>query len=262
MGTPGHLIDFIKAKLAKTKPANPAILLSTGAFSPVHKAHVEILHKAWRRLKQTKNYDILAGILSPSCDLYVANYKHNSTSKKSFIRGSLRLEMTKLAVRDHNKTSPGYPLFAGGWEVSREVIRKYRNTGGFPNFTTVVARYAEILGVTVIYVCGADHYRYIKSEGGLQKMVGNRKAVCAVIPRTGEQDYTNVKLPGGDFVVNIQASSPLSSTAVRKVLIKHSGGSFKAVRPRLVNMLPRSVVKYMEAHWSDADGYMKYLRGG
>jgi len=84
-------------KLEKNLEQNPsrskyAILVTTGAYCPCHKMHLQILEEAKTFL--SPNYAVLAGFLSPSHDSYVQRKMRGE--KSIFIPGIERIEICEL----------------------------------------------------------------------------------------------------------------------------------------------------------------------
>jgi len=151
-------LEKLKARVNKNNKEY-VILLSTGAYSPVHRMHLEILMAAKEYLEKECKLIVLAGFLSPSNDSYVKGKLGDQ-----WIPSHHRLAMLKLAVADYDW------IDICDWEL------KYRGWGSPTKLIQHIAKFAEenIAGIQIrpIYVCGADHAnKYVIYKQGQQKEV-------------------------------------------------------------------------------------------
>lgn len=109
--------------------------------------------------------------------------------------------------------------------------------------------------ITVIYVCGADHYnkninRGGKSGGFNQYFGKDEKLVACVSPRIekGKVVKPNIFPNSGDFIAETPEASDHSSTQVRNLLVKRYKGKGKFTnddRKSLESMLHKPVLDYV-----------------
>jgi glycerol-3-phosphate cytidylyltransferase-like family protein len=146
--TPVHKIQ---ANLEPKTDDLPAIvLLSTGAFSPVHYGHVSMMETA-KRVLESQGRQVVGGYLSPSHDHYVSKKYDGSAALSS----SHRLHLCQRVSESSNW------LMADPWES------EYLATD--INFTDVISRlksYAQhFVGakreIEVFYVYGADNAGFV-----------------------------------------------------------------------------------------------------
>lgn len=133
------------------------VLLSTGAFCPVHHGHIEMMEIAARALKAAGKI-VIAGYLSPSHDSYVM-----PKCREEALSASHRLHLVQEAV----KSSPW--LMECSWEALA--------TDRMVNFTDVISRLKQYLlrniprsllpdfvdpddWLEVAYVFGSDNARF------------------------------------------------------------------------------------------------------
>lgn len=79
-----------------SNPNPPLIILSTGAYCPPHKVHLQNFQVC---KNQIKNYNIILGLISPSHDIYVKN-KNNFPWDLSCIT---RLELLDSIIKEEKK---------------------------------------------------------------------------------------------------------------------------------------------------------------
>jgi NAD+ synthetase len=160
--TPLHKIT---ARLPDLDERWPAVLVTTGAFCPVHRGHLEMMELAKSAL-EAKGAFVLGGYLSPSHDAYVLS-KCGPNVPKAMHR--IRLAEEAVASSDW--------LMVDGWEALA--------TDRPLNFTDVIERLGAYLSahlrthraIRVVYVFGSDNARFSLT------FVNRGDAVC--IPRPG-----------------------------------------------------------------------------
>jgi nicotinic acid mononucleotide adenylyltransferase len=122
---------------------NKIVLVTTGAMNPIHNSHVQMMFKTREYLVRA-GYNVLHGWISPSSDAYL------STKGSPHYDAATRIAMVRATIRD---LLPETFLSVGQWESKQQ---------GFVDFPDVVHNLSRHLkGIRVIYVCGADHARYI-----------------------------------------------------------------------------------------------------
>ena len=114
------LKKIISPLLANSNSKENIILLTTGAFNPIHRMHLEILNIAYKHLI-SKKHNVLCALISPSADCYV---KHK---RKPFFPFEKRCEIIDESINDfytENKNKDGLVFFGG---VPKNYINnKYR----------------------------------------------------------------------------------------------------------------------------------------
>jgi nicotinic acid mononucleotide adenylyltransferase len=197
--TPVHKLT---ANLNRAPAADPArgyaVLLSTGAFAPVHDGHLGMLEIARDQLERC-GYRVLGGYLSPSHDHYV------STKFKDASDIAQRLHLCELACADSDW------LMTDGWEG------RYIATA--VNFTDVIVRLQRYLAahvavpVTVFYVFGDDN------AGFARAFVGQGGCVCVPRPGihpAGDELFAEPAVHANERILLAKRSTvDVSSTAVR-----------------------------------------------
>lgn len=122
------------------------VLISTGAFSPIHHGHIAMMTAAKTALEQEGKI-VLGGYLSPSHDSYVSK-KYGGAAALPAVE---RVELCRQALIDHPW------LLVDPWEALY--------TPCALNFTTVIDRLGQYLkkrwpGISdlrLVYVCGSDN---------------------------------------------------------------------------------------------------------
>ena len=203
--TPIHKIrDNIK-KLSM-REGKLAVLITTGAFSPPHPGHIEMMEKAKLAL-ESKGVHVVGGYLSPSHDQYI----REKIQGGDYCEAAFRLSLCEEFIENSDW------LMTDGWEAllnSRSI-----------NFTDVIERLKSYLSrhiktdipFEVYYVFGSDNAGFINA------FTSKGAAICVerddidvsddIITILRESDRDNLLFVEADS--NAQHSS-MSSTKVRK----------------------------------------------
>ena len=223
------LLDPLVANADKTK--KNVILLTTGSFNPIHRMHLEILNIAYKHLLSSKEYkyNILCAFISPSADCYV-KYK-----QPPLIPFELRCDMIQNAIGNfyqENKDKNGEKLkiYLNKWEGSHPYFID------FPDVIFEIQKQLDKLygNITLLYVCGMDHY--IKCARGLGKNV------IAIDRKPFKQGFGHDNLLEDHdrmiFLIRDDKSEPYSSTSIRDYYKK---GDFENIKkstfPDVFNMI-------------------------
>lgn len=140
------------------------VLLTTGALSPVHSGHIQMMASARAEL-ESRGYFVAGGYLSPSHDAYVA-----IKLGEQALGAVARLDLCQAVTADSDW------LMASGWEalgVDRAI-----------NFTDVLVWTAAYLArhiptvapIEVVYVFGSDNVRFVRT------FVARGMCVCTTRP--------------------------------------------------------------------------------
>lgn len=159
MTTPvNKIIENIKSIEPAKSNSPPVILLSTGAFSPIHDGHISMLEQARHALEKLGR-TVVGGYLSPSHDKYVSG-----KYKKTFsINSAERIHLCQQKVKDSTW------LMVDPWEALYNVVDI--------TFTDVIRRLILYVsanikfqnGFEVIYVFGGDNAAFSRlfiDQGG------------------------------------------------------------------------------------------------
>lgn len=161
LSTPAH-------KLARPDGGQaPVVLLSTGAFSPVHDGHLAMMHAA-RDAVQAAGRQVIGGYLAPGHDDYVST-KYDGTAA---LDAGRRLRLCAMAVADSDW------LMVDPWGA-RHVATEVNLTDVLRRLRAYLRRHTAIDDLDVWYVCGADNAAFARafvSDAG-----------CVIVPRTGHE---------------------------------------------------------------------------
>lgn len=150
-----HIKSKIEIELSLMSPddtRNPCVLLTTGSFNPIHRQHLEQFNTVQRFLSQ--KWKVLACIVSPSHDEYIKRKLGDAA-----IPFSHRCKMCKLAIEEC-QTRGDAPFLVYGWEGGQEhfenfsKVKKHLESACLPDPSAD----GTTRKVTVLYVCGADHF--------------------------------------------------------------------------------------------------------
>ena len=200
-------LDQVRGLLGQS---NPAIILSTGSFSPVHDGHMEMMENA-RRVVQAAGYNVIAGFIAPDHDDYI----------------SQKLGKAALPIHKRIKLINQACVGAYNWINVDPWAGVFHVTS--VNFTDITHRLClyikKYLGVDIpiFYVCGSDNARFAKAFV--------KKGCAVIISRPGYEDSvqealnecetirTKLSLSRRDNILCGIGSNNNSSTEMRKSFI-------------------------------------------
>lgn len=178
----------------------PAVLLSTGAFCPIHCGHIDMMTRAKAQV-ESQGFKVIAGYLSPGHDEYIEE------------------KLGKEAIPIHQRIA-----FIHNWIETKPELNWLRVDpweGVFAkvavNFTEVLYRLEQVLEqktgqkVPVFYVCGGDNARF--------SLTFLKKGHAVVVGRpTYENRFEQYQqqFEGSNRVFFIEGKHPAASTKVRK----------------------------------------------
>lgn len=187
-------ISFMLDKFKAAK--NPAIILSTGSFCPLHDGHLEMMVKA-KEAVEAAGYDVIGGYLAPDNDDYVL-------TKTNVLNIHERISIINSQIKNIDW------LAVDPWSG---VFRKYAE-----NFTSLIEHLEMYVEkhlkrkIPIFYVCGGDNARFMKTF--------HFKGHCVVVERPGND--LGLLRPYFDNTrrLLIYNNNKNSSTEVRKTFIK------------------------------------------
>jgi nicotinamide mononucleotide adenylyltransferase len=92
-------LSILYANLNGTTGMNKenVVLIKTGAFNPIHRAHISNMIKTKEYLERVHGFRVIGGYLSPSHDQYV-----QAKLDEEFISGHHRIRMCEEAIKEAN----------------------------------------------------------------------------------------------------------------------------------------------------------------
>jgi hypothetical protein len=177
----------------------PVVLLTTGAFCPVHDGHLEMMKRA-KLCAERAGFEVLAGYLSPGHDAYV-----RMKCGPAAIPASERLRQCASRIA---ATADATFLLVDPWEALHRRVSV--------NYTDVAARLRAYLRahvdrrIDLLYVCGGDNARFGLSfvdDGG-----------CVIVGRPGAEDEVaslRAELAGSARILWCDGDHPGASRAIR-----------------------------------------------
>jgi len=195
-----------------------ALLLSTGAYSPIHRMHVQMMDIAKDFIENKLRIPVVVGYLSPSTDKYVKN-----KLKKDYIPAAHRVPMARLAVQDSSwleisdwesrSTRWGSPtkLLTHQAKYLSEQVDGWLAEAGKSHATADVRPF---------YVCGVDHaIKYKQWRTGLRKeVVAIGRFGYAAQLRQKMEESGEAQSQWFYLVENDSLQAEVSSTLLRKRL--------------------------------------------
>lgn len=221
------------------------VLVSTGAFSPVHAGHLEMMERAKIALEE-RGHVVLGGYLAPDHDSYIS-----LKCGTDFTPAHQRLDLCERAVRNSDW------LMVEHWAAL--------HVPAAVNFTAVIERLQKHLAyyvrthrpIHVAFVCGSDNARFAKAFAG--------RGSCICVLRPGyEAEFKRVAedpavRPNPRIVFTRNATSPWASSNVRSGNIqalpeevKHEWLRLRAINPDSDSQAPGVVSLYVrnEGDWA------------
>ena len=204
-------INKIKANISNTSTKPLAVLASTGAYSPIHESHIEMMEIAKTEL-ESQGYNVVGGYVSPSHDIYVSR-KNNGTAA---FNANHRIHLCQLALEENNW------LMTDPWEALHTEIEE--------TYTDVLTRLQNYLNahiekpIKLFYVFGSDNASFANA------FISHGQAVC-------------VNRPGFDAQLQEVLSDPLIKNNSRLIFssIKSHESSSTAIREGNYSHLHKSV---------------------
>jgi len=194
-------LSFLKASGSNKK----CVLLGTGAFSPLHCGHLEMMECAKETL-ESNGWDVLGGYLSPGHDEYI-----KIKTKDEWLSIHQRIYLAQDLI---NTTKLNW-LAVDPWEGLFTKVAV--------NFTDVIERLTLYLkkhldkDITVFYVCGGDNSYFINTF--------KEKGHCVVVGRPPYEEKFNWfknHNPDSNRIFFVENDNPLSSSNIRKQKIELS----------------------------------------
>ena len=177
------------------------VLLSTGAFTPIHNGHINMMKVAKLRV-EADGWNCVAGYLSPGHDEYISEKNGNEAIPIHY-----RIQLINDAIKDISwlKVDPWEGIF------NNVAI----------NFTDVIVRLEAYLkyhlnsDITVFYVCGSDNARFAKTF--------ENKGHCIIVDRpnynaTYSQKTHDLCIEYPKRILSCDGNVDLSSTQIRREL--------------------------------------------
>lgn len=231
-------------------PLRALVLVSTGAYCPVHRMHVEVFEGVRSSLEQDKRGTVIAGFMSPSHADYV-----DSKLRGASIAIEHRVEMCRIATRSSDWVDASawegvqrgfvdYPYVTKALRASlretfqrvrRDVIREVEEKGG-PAVQAQVA-WLKKSTLSVIYICGADHA--LKCGLYHEPSPIFYDHVVAIGRSDRETQELRQKRFGLRFSLVQRNLGEMSSTSVRAKM---------AAGESIDDMVPEGVAEYIAAH--------------
>lgn len=190
--TPFHFPEF-------DETVQPCVLLSTGAFCPIHAGHIEMMTIA-KNTVEANGYQVLGGYLSPGHDEYISQ----KTGERA-IPIQQRIALIQKAIEASAESDW---LMLDPWEGLFCSVAV--------NFTDVIERLETYLEkhlgqkISVFYVCGGDNARF--------SLTFLQKGHCVIVSRPPYDErfyhYQNL-LKENPRIFWANADNPLNSSEIR-----------------------------------------------
>ncbi len=158
--------SLLTTPLPSRRAENAVVLLTTGAFSPLHQGHIEMMRSA-KHLMESQGKVVLACYFSPSHDHYVSVKNHGTAAMPAH----QRVALAQASVETHDD------FFVCPWESQVSPCNL--------NFTDVVMRLQAYLHyhhvrAKVVYVFGSDNHAF--AHAFVHR--GTKEVSYVCVPRT------------------------------------------------------------------------------
>jgi nicotinic acid mononucleotide adenylyltransferase len=231
---------FYFPKLPNTK--NPCVLLSTGAFCPIHEGHIEMMTLAKKAL-EADGYEVLGGYLSPGHDAYISQKAGNDAIPIQKRIAAVQKMILEQNMQDWLMVDPWEGLFC-----SVAV-----------NFTDVMQRLSNYLAqhlgqeIPVFYVCGGDNARFA--------LTFMQKGHCVVVGRPPYEDAFlkyQKQFNKHPRIFWVEAHNPINSSAIRKeTTIQTHRPSRLQLRVEEQDERESQLIQLLSSHFEEID--LQYL---
>ncbi len=188
--TPYH---FMEDRLRKAK--KPCVLLTTGALSPIHSGHIEMMTASKSRLENL-GWDVVGGYFAPGHDEYIS-FKLREEAIPIHYRIKYILDKTKDI--DWLTVDPWAGIFQTCDINFTDIVLRLR---------MYLTRYLGI-DIPVFYVCGADNARFAKAF--------EKQGHCVVAYRDEKSESDYHDLVETDRIIKTYKPDASSSTKIRKL---------------------------------------------
>lgn len=227
-----QFLSKVAANLKRVLPGRrPLVLVTTGAFNPVHLQHIRMFYLAREYLASSTAYQVVGGLISPAHDSAVRSAQRRFLAHA--IPAKHRIAMVETAVAGSSW------LGVGRWEATRRAPMDYPSV--LKNMQSLLYEAFAEAAPLVMYLCGADHL--IKCGPQTLKNFGciccSRPGFTEQLERTiGKRWRRLVHIVDDDTVLS-SALASVSSTKVRRRMVSD--------KP-LVPLIGEEVARYVEAH--------------
>lgn len=227
-----QFLSKVAANLKRVLPGRrPLVLVTTGAFNPVHLQHIRMFYLAREYLANNTTYQVVGGLISPAHDSAIRSAQRRFPAHA--IPAKHRIAMIETAVAGSSW------LGVGRWEATRRSSMDYPSV--LKNMQSLL--YEAFVEATplVMYLCGADHL--IKCGPQTLKNFGciccSRPGFTEQLERTiGKRWRRLVHIVDDDTVLS-SALASVSSTKVRRRMVDAKS---------LVPLIGEDVAQYVEEH--------------
>ena len=227
-----QFLSKVAANLKRVLPGRrPLVLVTTGAFNPVHLQHIRMFYLAREYLANHTTYQVVGGLISPAHDSAIRSAQRRFPAHA--IPAKHRIAMIETAVAGSSW------LGVGRWEATRRSPMDYPSV--LKNMQSLLYEAFVEAAPLVMYLCGADHL--IKCGPQTLKNFGciccSRPGFTEQLERTiGKRWRRLVHIVDDDTVLS-SALASVSSTKVRRRMVED--------KP-LVPLIGEDVAQYVEEH--------------
>ncbi|ETV97765.1 hypothetical protein H310_09122 [Aphanomyces invadans] len=157
---PYPLIKIAHALSMLTANQEVVVLVSSGAYNPVHMLHIRAFYVARQHIESNYSFPVVGGIISPCHDTYVRT--KNRRKPREMIPKAHRLAMLEAA------TASSTWIEVDKWEITRRRVLDYLST--LTHVREICEHQFPHFKFRVLYVCGVNtivklSHTALKEEG-------------------------------------------------------------------------------------------------
>eukprot|EP01029_Cantina_marsupialis_P000570 TRINITY_DN10404_c0_g3_i1.p1 TRINITY_DN10404_c0_g3~~TRINITY_DN10404_c0_g3_i1.p1 ORF type:complete len:342 (-),score=67.31 TRINITY_DN10404_c0_g3_i1:149-1174(-) len=167
---PPKLVSIVQNNLERMSPERkPLVVVSTGAFSPIHLQHVRMFELSKMYLERRTEFEVVLGIISPSHDKYCFGKLRRTAAMA--IPAKHRIKICETIIQETRHPDRPEWLAVDTWEVTRRGYMDHPSV--LKHVKKMLREVCPLTNVNVMYLCGAAHL--LKAVPTVMRQFG---AVC------------------------------------------------------------------------------------
>lgn len=206
MANSGHssFLCKFRGNVEQTQGKQRVLLVSTGAYNPVHLLHVRLFYVAKKWLEKRLGVAVVGGVFSPSHDAFVR--EKNRRAPQRVIPARYRIAMCEISTINSSW------LAVSRWEATRRASLDYPSV--LRQLQSEVDTEFPGQDIRIMYLCGASRLLHVNPE-----TLRQFECVCITRPGYTEALEKVIESEGlGDFVHVVDDDAVVSVEAAKYVI--------------------------------------------